>query len=82
MGTEVWDCLSLCYTTTHPAAKQVESGRVEMDIPLRLSFPGKSKLIEAKAFLAQIHSYSMKYWRFHSQEWRFPSQTSMLISFL
>jgi len=55
---------------------------MEMVVPLRLTFPGKSKFIEAKALLDPVHSYSMKYWCFHWQEWRFPSQTSVLISFL
>lgn len=82
MRTEVWDCLSLCSMATHPAARHIESDGVKTDVPLRLTFPGKAKLIEAKAFLAQVHSNSTKDWRFHSQEWRFLSQTSVLISFV
>lgn len=81
MRTEVWGGLSLCSTVTHPTARQVESYGVQMDAPFRLTFPGKSKFIEAKAFLAPVHSHPMKYWHFHSQEWRFPSQTNVISFF-
>lgn len=82
MKTEVWDSLSLCSMATHPAARHIESDGVKTDVPLGLTFPGKTKFTEAKAFLAPVHFNSMKDWCFHSQEWRFLSQTTVLIFFL